>query len=117
MRITLSQIKALLNHPETLNGIRYALYGKEINLTDVDKLCGDDLSYLMDAALDSISSYAPIVKTYEAEQDKGVYPVNIYGVDGCYIVWAAEYDWSDIFNSIEEAEQYVDLTFGEFLIE
>ena len=116
MRITLSQIKALLNHPETLNGIRYALDGKEINLTYLDKLCDDDLSYLIDAALDSISSYAPIVKTYEAEQDKGVYPVNIYGVDGCYIVWAAENDWSDIFNAIEEAEQYVDLTFGEFLI-
>jgi hypothetical protein len=35
----------------------------------VDKFCDDDLSYLMDAALDSISSYAPIVKTYKAEQE------------------------------------------------
>ena len=116
MLITLSQIKALLNHPETLNGIRHALDRNAIDLTDVDKLCDDELDYLKDAALDSLSNYAPIVKEYEAEQDKGVYPINIVGVNGCYIVWAAEYDWSDIFNSLEEAEQYVDLTFGDFLI-
>lgn len=91
MQITLSQIKALLNHPETLNGIRQALDRKAIDLNNVDKLCNDDLDYLKDAALDSLSNYAPIVKEYEAEQDKGVYPINIVGVDGCYIVCASEY--------------------------
>ena len=116
MTITLEQIKGLLAYPETLVGIKAALDGKDIDLTNIEKLSEDTLGYLIDAALDSLSNYAPIVKEYQAEQDKGVYPINIVGVNGCYIVWAAEYDWSDIFNSLEEAEQYVDLTFGEFLI-
>lgn len=116
MLISLSQIKALLNHPETLNGIRHALDRKAIDLTDVDKLCDDDLDYLKGAALDSLSNYAPIVKEYEAEQDKGVYPINIVGVDGCYIVCASEYPNSEIFNSLSDAKDYVDFNYGEFLI-
>jgi hypothetical protein len=116
MKITLEQIKGLLAHPETLNGIQSALDSKEIDLSNVDKLSEDSLGYVIDAALDSLSNYAPIVKEYEAEQDKGVYPINIIGVNGCYIVCASEYPNSEIFNSLDEAEYYVNFNYGEFLI-
>lgn len=116
MTITLEQIKGLLAHPETLNGIKTALDSKEIYLSNIDKLSEDSLGYVIDAALDSLSNYAPIVKEYEAEQDKGVYPISIVGVDGCYIVCASEYPNSEIFNSLAEAEYYVNFNYGEFLI-
>jgi hypothetical protein len=116
MTITLEQIKGLLTYPETLNGIKSSLDGKDIDLSNIEKLSEDTLGYLIDAALDSLSNYAPIVKEYEAEQDKGVYPSNIIGVDGCYVVRASEYPNSDIFNSLSDAEDYVNFNYGEFLI-
>jgi len=116
MTISVEQIKGLLAYPETLVGIKAALDGKEIDLSNIEKLSEDTLGYLIDAALDSLSNYAPIVKEYEAEQDKGVYPINIVGVNGCYIVCASEYPNSDIFNSLSDAEDFVNFNYGEFLI-
>jgi hypothetical protein len=116
MTISLEQIKGLLAHPETLNGIKSALYSKDIDLSNIEKLSEDSLGYLIDAAFDSLSNYAPIVKEYEAEQDKGVYPINIVGVNGCYVVCASEYPNSEIFNSLSDAEDYVNFNYGEFLI-
>ena len=116
MTISLDQIKGLLAHPETLNGINSLLDGKDIDLSKIEKLSEDTLGYIIDAALDSLSNYAPIVKEYEAEQDKGVYPINIIGVNGCYVVCASEYPNSEIFNSLSDAEDYVNFNYGEFLI-
>ena len=116
MTITLEQIKGLLAYPETLDGIKSALDGKDIDLSNIEKLSEDTLGYLIDAALDSLSNYAPIVKEYEAEQDKGVYPINIVGVNGCYVVCASEYPNSEIFNTLNEAEYYVNFNYGEFFI-
>ena len=116
MTITFEQIKGLLAYPETLSGIKSALDGKDIDLSNIEKLSEDILGYLQDAAVDALSNYAPIVKEYEAEQDKGVYPINIVGVDGCYIVCASEYPNSEIFNSLSDAKDYVDFNYGEFLI-
>jgi len=116
MTISIEQIKGLLAYPETLVGIKTALDGKYIDLSNIERLSEDSLGYLIDAALDSLANYAPIVKEYEAEQDKGIYPINIVGVNGCYIVCASEYPNSEIFNSLSDAEDYVNFNYGEFLI-
>ena len=41
MTITLEQIKGLLAYPKTLDGIKSALDGKDIDLSNIEKLSED----------------------------------------------------------------------------
>ena len=70
-----------------------------------------------DVIVDFFNNEAPVVKEFEAEQDKGVYSVQIRGMSGAYFVWAPEYGDSEVFLSKKEAEDYVQLNFGEFIKE
>lgn len=68
-----------------------------------------------DTIIDILTNNAPVVKEFEAEQDKDVYSIEIRGLSGAYFVWAAEYDDSEIFTSRKDAENYVQENFGEFI--
>lgn len=68
-----------------------------------------------DTIIDILINDAPVVKEFEAEQDKGVYSIQIRGFSGAYFVWATEYGNSEIFASQKHAENYVQENFGEFI--
>jgi hypothetical protein len=68
-----------------------------------------------DSACDFLCNEAPVVKSYDAEQAKGVFHVTICGFHGAYFVRANEYENSEVFGSLPEAEEYVMENFGEFL--
>ena len=70
-----------------------------------------------DLALDALSNDAPVFSSKEAEQDKGAYSVVIRGVPGAYFVQANEYDDAGVFDSLDEAESYMWLNFGEFIVD
>ena len=72
---------------------------------------------LKDAVVDALMNEAPVVREFLAEQSKGVFPINIAGVEGAYYVWAQEYDAVGLFDSIDQAESYVQSEYGEFLVD
>jgi hypothetical protein len=74
----------------------------------------DELSGAYDHVVDVLSD-APQIEAFEAEQDKGVYPITIRGFPGAYFVQAQEYDDSEVFLTLDEAQEYVFFEFGEFL--
>ena len=74
--------------------------------------CEDDCDRAWEILIDN----APIVREYEAEQDKGAYAVVIRGVEGVYFIQAVEYDDLGPYETLSAAEEAVDQHFGEFLI-
>jgi hypothetical protein len=102
--------------------IREALrdeFGK--NATDILRILSQGKSLplefqsALDAVMDILTNEAPVVKQFEAEQDKGVYSIQIRGFAGAYFVSAAEYGDSEIFASRKHSEDYVQQNFGEFI--
>ena len=69
-----------------------------------------------DRAWEILMDDAPVIREYEAEQDKGAYAVVIRGVEGMYFIQAVEYDDLGPYETPSEAEEAVDQHFGEFLI-
>lgn len=83
----------------------------------LSKLSDDEYADLHDAVSDVLMNSAPIVEEFEAEQDKGVYSVQILGVPGAYFVTAAEYDSEGLFQSLDDARDCVQSNWGEFLVD
>src|SRR5882672_953327 len=79
-----------------------------------DAALGDDELY--DAAHEALTSEAPVVRSYTAEQDKGAYSIVIRGVPGAYFVSALEYD-DGVFDDLRSAEAAVHSHYGEFIID
>lgn len=75
----------------------------------------DDARY--DLAVDALLNEAPVVASSTAEQDKGEYSVVILGVPGAYYVQAPEYDDDGVFDSLADAESFVDFNYGEFIVD
>ncbi len=75
----------------------------------------DELEEAYEVVLYSLVDDSPVVKEYEAEQDKGVYNVTIRGFSGAYFVQANEYDDSEVFLTKAEAEEHAFDHFGEFM--
>ena len=75
-------------------------------------ICEDECDRAYEILLDD----SPVVREYEAEQDKGVYAVVIRGVKGVYFIQAVEYDDYGPYETLSDAEEAVDQHFGEFLI-
>lgn len=70
-----------------------------------------------DLIIDVLINEAPVIKEYEAEQDKGVYSIQLRGFSGAYFVTAPEYSDSEMFLTQEAADHYIQLDFGEFIKE
>ena len=83
----------------------------------LSKLSDDEYADLHDAVSDVLMNSAPIVEEFEAEQDKGVYSVQIHGVPGAYFVTATEYDSEGLFHSLDDARDCVQSNWGEFLVD
>jgi hypothetical protein len=90
--------------------------GSDVLDKPVGLLDKDSRDWLHDAAYDALLNAGLVVESYEAEQDKGAYAVNIIGVPGAYYIEAAEYDNMGFFETLEEARKALDLEYGEFLV-
>jgi hypothetical protein len=55
---------------------------------------------------------APKVKEYRFEGGYGEYPIEIFGVDGAYVVCAVEHDDAGVCGTLDEAESYVVMVGG-----
>lgn len=86
-----------------------------LQMMELGESLPDELSGAYDHAVDFLMSHAPEIEAFEAERDKDVYPITIRGFPGAYFVRALEYDDSEIFLTIDEAQEYVFFEFGEFL--
>lgn len=80
------------------------------------ELSPDNHLGLQDACIDALVNDAPVVRSLEAEQDKGVYPIEVRGVPGAFWVFALEFDNEGVFSSIDEALSHVETQYGELLI-
>jgi hypothetical protein len=72
---------------------------------------------LHDACYDSLIDDAAVAKEFAAEQSKGAYDIVVRGVPGAYFVTAPEYDDEGVFDTLNEAIAYVELNFGEFIVD
>jgi hypothetical protein len=83
----------------------------------VSNLSADDFSVLSDEVLQVWTEFSPVVKECVAEQDKGPYQIAIKGIEGAYFVVASEYPNSEPFDSLSDAENYVEKNYGRFLVD
>lgn len=116
MQISREQIDAIssdeLLGPAVASGLSDPLlaFRPSASLTELE---WDDLH---DACLEACMNVAPVVETFDAEQDKGVYTVAIHGVPGAYYVFAPEFDMAGLFSSLDEARCDADDVHGEFRV-
>jgi hypothetical protein len=108
MEIENTHLKALLANPQMRQEISNRLDDGELTSADFDNLADSDLAALHDAAWEAFSDEAPVVKSYLATGGDGEdYPIEIVGVIGAYAVRAPEFDDKGMFETVEEAEDYV----------
>ena len=101
--------------PEIRGLIAKAVGSDQLNAR-LDQIDDEQYATLYDVILDTFLNEAPIVEELLAEQDKGVFTIQISGVPGAYYVFATEYDREGAFETLDEALAYVDFNFGEYLI-
>jgi hypothetical protein len=82
----------------------------------LDDMPSDAFDRLYDACLNAWRNDAPLVEELLAEQDKGVYGVEIRGVPGAYFSTAPEYDDDGPFTTLQDAQNAVWANFGEFIL-
>jgi len=110
-------IAAILRDPRCLRFAADYLGLPEDKLQDLISKEQIDHRDLKDAVVDALMNEAPVVREFLAEQSKGIFPINVVGVEGAYYVWAQEYDDIGLFDSIDQAESYVQSEYGEFLVD
>jgi hypothetical protein len=114
MDIEKTHLKALLADPHMRQVISNRLDDEELVSADFDDLPDSEFAALHDAAWEALDR-APLVKSYLAKgADGDDYPIDIVGVNGAYSVRAPELDDKGMFETLEEAEDYIGLNwFGE----
>jgi hypothetical protein len=91
-------------------------YGPAVlTVKPLGELDEEDVDRLSEVAVEALRDCAIAVESYEAEQDKGVYDINIMGVPGAYYIEAPEYDDMGFFETLEEARKELRGRYGEFL--
>ena len=115
---TLKQIKCILKNDLLRETIQKELSDESIDLNSFDNLSIDDLIKIHDVACDSLKNSWIYVKHFEAifDEEIGEFSINIYGVRGCYYVIASEFDDVGPFDTIKEAESYIEFDYGGSLI-
>ena len=69
-----------------------------------------------DAAYSALMNAAPIVRSYTARQDKTPYPIWITGLEGVYLLMAAEHDTLGPFATLADAVDAMERHHGKFLV-
>ena len=118
--LTVEQVAMILADDHLGDIVRCDL--KDLNREDlleksVHDLSEIDLETLHDEVLQVWTEFSPVVQEYVAKQDKGPYPIAIKGIEGAYFVVASEYPISEPFDSLSDAENYVEKNYGRFLLD
>lgn len=90
---------------------------KHIEAIQNSNLLADSKELDFDTATDVFLNEAPIITSWEAEQDQGPYTICVRGINGAYFIEALEYEDIGVFDTLEEAEFAVGMNYGEFIIE
>jgi hypothetical protein len=108
MDIQKTHLKALFANPQMRKEICNRIGDEELMSVDLDDLADSDFAALHDAAWEVFNDEAPVVKSYLATgADREDYPIEIVGVIGAYAVRAPEFDDKGMFETVQEAEDYV----------
>jgi hypothetical protein len=108
MDIEKTHLKALFANQQMRQEISNRIDDEELMSVDLGDLADSDFAALHDAAWEAFNDEAPVVKSYLATGGDGEdYPIEIVGVIGAYAVRAPEFDDKGMFETVEEAEDYV----------
>ena len=115
MEISPEQVRAILRSTLREQVIANAPGVNQLS-NDPSSLSDAVLRAIADDALEVLINFGDEVEMFEAEQSKGIYSVDIVGVDGAYYVRATEFDDKGVFSTLEEARSTVQRDHGEFLV-
>jgi hypothetical protein len=116
MDLTTTQIIAIRNTAVLHACLKDRCQNDNLLTTDIESMSIDESNTLHNAAHYALRNYAPIIEDHLAEQDKGVYSVQIHGVPGAFYVRANDYDDEGVFDSLDDARACVEYKWGEFLV-
>jgi len=121
MELSLSQLKVLVQEIDTerwfLDTVKQKLNSKITDFFQLESLPKSQLDDLYDAAFDTLINDTEVRSRYRAEQDKGEYFIQVRGFNNAWFIQAPEHEDVGFFNTPAEADEYISLNFGEFLLD
>ena len=110
--------------PAQINAVRSALADelcewledRSLATKSLDSMTEEELDAVYDAAFNAVMNAAPIVRSYTARQGQDRYPIWIAGIEGVYVLIAAGHDPLGPFNTLADAVDAMDRTYGAFLV-
>ena len=91
------------------------LEDRSLTTKSLDSMTQEESDEIHDAAFRALMNAAPILRSYTARQDKAPYPIWIAGIDGVYVLMAAEHDTLGPFRSVADAVDAMERNHGAFL--
>ena len=96
--------------------VRDWLEDRSLATTSLGSMTKEQLISVHDAAYSALMNAAPIVRSYTARQGRDPYPIWIAGIDGVYLLIAAEHDTLGPFNTLAHAVDVMERNYGAFLV-
>lgn len=121
MVLTLEQIKELIEtghiKQRFLSSVKNNLQDKSINLSSLEIFSKSQFDDLYDAFFEALINDTKVRNSYRVVQDKGEYLIQVRGFACAQFIQSPEYDEVGFFNTPDEADKYIEINFGEFLLD
>lgn len=92
------------------------LEDRSLATKSLDSMTREESDAVHDAAYHALVNAAPIVRSYTARQHKEPYHIWIAGIEGLYLLIAAEHDTLGPFITLADAVDAMDRNYGAFLV-
>lgn len=92
------------------------LEDRSLATKSLDSMTREESQAVHDAAYHALMNAAPIVRSYTARQHKEPYHIWIAGIEGLYLLIAAEHDTLGPFITLADAVDAMDRNYGAFLV-
>jgi hypothetical protein len=92
------------------------LEDRSLATKSLDSMTREESIAVHDAAYYAVMNAAPIVRSYTARQHEDPYPIWIAGIEGVYLLIAAEHDTLGPFSTLADAVDAMDRNHGAFLV-
>lgn len=92
------------------------LEDRSLATKSLDSMTREESNAVHDAAYHALMNAAPIVRSYTARQHKEPYHIWIAGIEGLYLLIAAEHDTLGPFITLADAVDAMDRNYGAFLV-
>jgi hypothetical protein len=116
LEFTREQIDAVRKDPLLARDVESRLAAPSIVNKPASDLSDNEWDILNDACYEALTSEAPVIETFDAEQSKGTYSVTIRGVPGAYFYSAIEFEDVGLFSTLEEARGDAESEHGEYRV-